>query len=93
MAAPSERLKLMNDMACQELVELVTDFLEGVLGPAETERVNRHLEGCESCELYISQVQASIRATATLPVETPEAAVEQRLADLHRNWLAGRARR
>lgn len=93
MAAPNERLKLMDDMACQELVELVTDFLEGVLGPTETERVNKHLEGCQSCDRYIAQVRATIRATAILPPETQEIAVEQRLAALHRNWLAGRARR
>jgi anti-sigma factor RsiW len=83
----------MDDLACQELVELVTDFLEGVLGPTETERVNKHLEGCQSCERYIAQVRATIRATAILPPEAPEVSVEQRLADLHRHWLAGRARR
>lgn len=80
----------MEEMACQELVELVTDYLEGVLGPEETERLRHHLEVCTGCDNYISQVRTTIRTTASLPPETPSAAVEQQLTEVYRHWLANR---
>ena len=83
----------MDDMACQELVELVTDYLEGVLGPVQTRRVNEHLAGCEGCESYIAQVRLTVRAAAELSNAGEEQTVDARLMDLHRQWLQGRARR
>jgi anti-sigma factor RsiW len=80
----------MDEMACQELVELVSDYLEGVLGPDQTERIQEHLAICTSCDNYIAQVRATIRATGSLPPETPNAAVEDQLTDLYRQWLANR---
>ena len=80
----------MDEMACQELVELVTDYLEGVLGPDETVRIQEHLAICTSCDNYIAQVRATIQATGSLPPETPSAAVEEQLTDLYRQWLANR---
>jgi predicted anti-sigma-YlaC factor YlaD len=80
----------MDEMVCQELVELVSDYLEGVLGPVETERIQEHLAVCTSCDNYIAQVRATIRATGSLPAETPSVAVEEQLTDLYRQWLANR---
>jgi len=78
----------MDEMACQELVELVTDYLEGVLGHEETLRLREHLELCTSCDNYIAQVRATIRMSAHLPPETPSAEVEAQLTDVYRRWLA-----
>ncbi|MFL6160627.1 MAG: zf-HC2 domain-containing protein [Jatrophihabitantaceae bacterium] len=80
----------MDEMACQELVELVTDYLEGVLGPEETVRLQEHLLVCTSCDNYIAQVRATIRTAASLPPETPSTEVEQQLTDLYRQWSANR---
>ena len=35
-------------LSCRELVELVTDYLEGMLPAAEHERVDRHLDTCRA---------------------------------------------
>ena len=80
----------MDEMACQELVELVTDYLEGVLGHDQTRRLREHLELCTGCDNYIAQVRATIRASASLPPETPSAAIESRLTEVYRQWLANR---
>jgi anti-sigma factor RsiW len=80
----------MEEMACQELVEVVTDYLEGVLGRDEALRLCQHLAVCTSCDMYIKQVRATIRTTASLPPETPSAAVEKQLTDVYRQWLANR---
>ena len=49
------------DLACRELVELVTDYLEDALPAGERERFEAHLAECEACEAYVEQVRATIR--------------------------------
>jgi anti-sigma factor RsiW len=80
----------VDELVCRDLVERVTDYLEGVLGPEETERVNRHLAGCDGCTAYVDQVRASVRASAALPPEVPGAQAEARLLDIYRTWAAER---
>jgi len=41
---------------CQEIVELVTDYLEGVLDPKMTAEVEAHLELCDGCDIYVEQI-------------------------------------
>ena len=47
-------------MTCQELVELVTDYLEGALPGGERERFEAHLAVCPGCQTYLTQVQSTI---------------------------------
>ena len=47
-----------DDPACVEVVELVTDNLEGVLPPAEARRLERHLATCPGCGEYLEQLRA-----------------------------------
>jgi len=46
-----------DDLACIELVELVTDYLEGVLPAAEAGRLERHLQTCPGCSEYLLQLR------------------------------------
>ena len=55
---------------CQEIVELVTDYLEGALDPEMTAEVEAHLQLCDGCDIYVEQMRATIRALGTVPVET-----------------------
>jgi anti-sigma factor RsiW len=57
-------------LACQELVELVTDYLEGALPPDRTREVHEHLRECADCLRYLGQVQLTSRLLAQLP--TPD---------------------
>ncbi len=57
------------DVACRELVELVTEYLEGALPPDEVLAVEAHLVGCEGCEHYLNQMRATIRALGSVPVD------------------------
>ena len=45
----------MEDLPCQELVELVTDYLEGALPEAERE--------CPGCTEYLEQMRATLALT------------------------------
>ena len=50
----------MEDLSCRELVELVTDYLEGALPPAERARFDAHVAECPGCELYVEQIRTAI---------------------------------
>ena len=50
------------EMACIELVELLTDYLEGALPPDEAAAVEAHLATCPPCQVHLAQLQATIDA-------------------------------
>jgi anti-sigma factor RsiW len=47
-----------DDLTCVQVVELVTDYLEGALPAAEAERLERHLVTCPGCSEYLEQLRA-----------------------------------
>jgi anti-sigma factor (TIGR02949 family) len=47
------------DMTCADVVELVSDYLDGNLPESEAERVAVHLVGCPGCQAYFEQVRAT----------------------------------
>jgi anti-sigma factor RsiW len=78
------------DMDCNELVELVTDYLEGRLEPGEIERFDAHLEECDGCATYLEQMRATISALGHLPPEALTPEVEERLLVTFRDWRSTR---
>jgi anti-sigma factor RsiW len=77
-------------MTCQELVELVTDYLEGRLSTADLERFEAHLALCEFCVTYLDQIRASIAIVGRLREETlPPGAADALLAEF-RDWKLAR---
>ena len=50
----------MGDLSCQELVELVTHYLEGALPPREHARFEAHLDACTGCARYVEQLRVTI---------------------------------
>jgi predicted anti-sigma-YlaC factor YlaD len=76
------------DLACQQAVELVTDYLEGALSRRERRRLETHLRACPNCRAYLEQIKMTIRLTGTVEPDdlTPEARAD--LTDLYRRWRA-----
>ncbi len=69
------------DIASIELVEMLTDYLEGALPLDEVAAVDAHLAGCEACRHYLDQMRTTIAALGTVPVETlPDGAFDALLA-------------
>jgi anti-sigma factor RsiW len=56
-------------LTCRELVEVVTDYLEGALPAGRHAEVVAHLEGCEDCLRYLAQLQATRRVIASVLVQ------------------------
>ena len=74
------------DLACRQVVELVTDYLDGALSRSDRKRFQAHLRGCPNCTNYLEQMRATIRATGTLHPDdlTPE--VRDEFTRLFRTW-------
>ncbi len=73
-------------LSCQELVELVTDYLEGALDSAERARFEHHLEECGNCQLYLDQMRATIELTGSLQPESISPEAEETLLGAFRDW-------
>lgn len=51
---------------CREVVELVTDYLDGQLAPTDRERFEMHLAVCDPCVTYLEQIRLTIGAVGSL---------------------------
>ena len=73
-------------LSCQELVELVTDYLEGALSAGDLRRFEEHIAGCDGCTEYLAQFRRTIELVGRLTPDdlTPEAEAE--LLGLFRSW-------
>jgi anti-sigma factor RsiW len=65
----------VEQLSCQELVELVTDYLEGALPGDGRAAFDHHIEGCTGCREYVRQMRTTIELTGRLTTAdiTPEA--------------------
>ena len=75
-----------DDLACQELVEIINEYLDGALPPDERERLEAHLEICEGCRRYLDQMRTTIRVLGTLTVESLDPIAKDQLLQFFRAW-------
>lgn len=72
------------DIACIDLVELVTHYLEGALDQEQREMMEGHLRTCEGCRVYMEQIRATREHLGQVPQDPagdlPEAARQDLLA-------------
>ena len=88
-----ERMKnTQQEMACQELVEVITDYLEGTLQASDRVRFDAHLSTCEACREYVEQMRALIRLSGALTVQTIEPATRESLVRAFRRWRGAQTR-
>ena len=73
-------------ITCQELVELVSDYLEGGLSPEDRARFEAHLPSCRGCADYLEQMRETIRATGRLREESLDAFTRDELLALFADW-------
>lgn len=73
-------------MTCIELVELVTDYLEGSMPADERARFDEHISGCEGCTTYMEQLRITIRLTGMLTEEQIALDARAALLDAFRDW-------
>lgn len=69
----------LRNIARIELVELLTEYLEGALPAAEVAAIEAHLEICPPCRVYLAPMRATIDALGSVPVETLSAQAQDTL--------------
>ena len=74
------------EISCQDLVEVVTEYLEGTLPPTDRVRFEEHLEQCPPCRVYMEQMRQTIQALGRLPRETISGDAKHGLLKAFRNW-------
>ena len=76
----------VEQLSCQELVELVTDYLEGALPAEQRARFEAHLEPCRGCTEYVEQMRATIELVGRLTPEDVSSEAEAALLGVFRDW-------
>jgi anti-sigma factor RsiW len=74
-------------LTCHEVVELVTDYLEGALSAGDRRRVEEHLSLCDGCHRYLEQMRETIRLTGGLTEEQIPEEQRRELLEAFREWM------
>ena len=77
-----------DDLTCAELVELVTEYLEGSLAADRRAILEAHLLDCEGCVNYIDQMRTTIALAGRLREGDVPPEVEATLVRAFRGWRA-----
>ena len=80
-----------SDLACRELVQLVTDYLEDVLPRAERDRFEQHIASCRGCAVYLRQMRELVRVSGRIPAGAVPPEPPPDLLRLFASWKAERA--
>lgn len=59
-------MRLEDDLTCRDLVELVTDYVEGELDPRDRERFEEHIVFCDGCANHLEQMRTTIEVVGRL---------------------------
>ena len=71
-------MKPSAEMTCDELVTLVTTYLDGAMPPRERERFETHHQACSACQAHVSQMRFAVSALGQLqPSADDDLAAEQ----------------
>jgi len=76
------------DLVCREAVELVTEYLEGALSPAQRHRFDEHLARCPDCPEYLEQMRAVIALAASITLDDLTPYMRGQFISLYRRWRA-----
>jgi len=75
-----------NEMTCKELVELVTEYLEGTLAEELRAKMEDHLSRCDGCTNYLEQMRQTIRLTGRVREESLTSQQHDDLLRLFNDW-------
>ena len=75
-----------NELSCQEVVELVTDYLEQALLPETESQFEEHIAKCPGCNTFLEQVQQTIMMLRKLSEQEAFPETKQDLLEIFRNW-------
>lgn len=78
-------------LSCQQMVELVTEYLDGVMEPRRRARFEAHLAGCDGCTNYVEQFRTTVAVVGRLEVDDVPEPVMAELISAFRSWADDRS--
>lgn len=79
------------DLTCRQIIDLVTDYLEGGLGREERLNFERHLVWCSWCRDYLDHMRKTIELTGRPDPTEPPSPLREELVEVFRDWKRSRA--
>jgi anti-sigma factor RsiW len=76
---------------CRQVVELMTDYLDGALAAEDRVRFEEHIAGCDGCQAYLAQLKATREVVGRLAEESVPKTIEDELVKAFRDWTGRRA--
>jgi anti-sigma factor RsiW len=73
-------------LTCREVVELVTNYVEGALSRRDRRRFEAHIAACDGCEAYLEQMRLTIEALGRVPESSISPAARDELTAAFRDW-------
>jgi len=73
-------------MNCRQVVELMTEYIEGTLSIDERTRFEEHIAGCDGCRAYLAQMRTARQLARRRADEPIPPTLERELLDAFRNW-------
>jgi anti-sigma factor RsiW len=77
---------MADHITCQEVVELVTDYLERELPAHEASLFEQHLNFCDGCVVYVEQMRATVETVGRLREEDVPQEAKDKLMAAFRGW-------
>jgi anti-sigma factor RsiW len=73
-------------MTCRQVVELMTDYLDGALSLEDRARFEKHLAGCDGCQAYLAEMRTTREVVGRLADESIPKSLEDELLKAFRDW-------
>jgi anti-sigma factor RsiW len=73
-------------LTCAQVVELVTDYLEGGLSDVDRARFDAHLSACDGCTNYLDQIRVTIAVVGRVREEDLSDEAKAGLLTAFRGW-------
>jgi anti-sigma factor RsiW len=73
-------------ITCQEVVELVSDYVDQALPPNEAALFEQHLNFCDGCVWYVDQLRTTIDMVGELRAEDVPDDTKAKLMTAFRDW-------
>lgn len=82
----TDRRPVQHGYACEEIVQLASEYLEGAMTPEEMTRFELHLNLCDGCSSFLEQVRTTAALAKSLPVEQIPETMQAKLLTAFRDW-------
>jgi anti-sigma factor RsiW len=73
-------------LSCREVIDLLSDYIEGALSSDDRRRVDEHLALCDGCATYLEQMRETIRVAGMVKEEQVPEKQKSALLAAFRDW-------